>query len=130
MRQIIIFIIVALVLSAIRRGRSAGTGPPVARPWLRPTTSLPPGSTPPATPREPVGETPAKTRAHGRPTSEVWERIERARTEARRRKEIETANAAAEAAVGPRTDVPGGIDPRLLEAGRTPPPTPDPIHPR
>jgi len=60
----------------------------------------------------------------------VRERAEQARTQTRRRIEIEAENAAAEATVGPRTDIPGGIDPRLLDAGRTPQPTPDPIHPR
>ena len=131
MRQVIIFIIVALVLSALRRGRAAGTGPPVTRPWMRPTTS-PPSPVPTPTPRETIAgpAPPGKTGARGPRASEVWERIERARTETRRRMETEAANAAAEAAVGPRTDIPGGIDPKLLEAGRTPPPTPDPIHPR
>jgi hypothetical protein len=131
-RQIIIFVIVALVLSALRRGRGAGTGPPVARPWLRPTTTPPPGPASPAPIREPGVELgpSQKTQTGGRRTTEVWERIERARTETRRRRETEAANAAAEAAVGPRTSVPGGIDPKLLDAGRTPPPTPDPIHPR
>jgi hypothetical protein len=91
----------------------------------------PQDSAPPApTPREPARSSSPTAREVARRTTAIRERVESARVQTRRRKEIETANAAAEAAVGPRTDVPGGIDPRLLDAGRTPGPTPDPIHPR
>jgi hypothetical protein len=140
MRQIIVFIIVALVLSALRRGRGAGTGPPVAGPWLKPVMT--PTPTPAPTPATSGGKPAAASKGAraSSPTSSdreiqrratlVRERVENARVQTRRRNEIEAANAVTEAAAGPRTDIPGGIDPRLLDVGRTPPPTPDPIHPR
>jgi hypothetical protein len=127
---IYIIVIAAMVISGLRRGR--GAGPPIDRRWMKlplPRPSSGSSTTGPSPPEQ-ASASSRTTREAARRTDAIRERIERARTETRRRKEIEAANAAAEAAVGPRTDVPGGIDPRLLDAGRTPPPTPDPIHPR
>ncbi|MFI5371441.1 MAG: hypothetical protein ACHQ52_07770 [Candidatus Eisenbacteria bacterium] len=124
MRTIILFVVISLILSVLRRRRT-GTGPPVSRPSGLgiPRPSAPPTAPPsaPATPASPAAD---------RRRRNMLERVEQARTQARRRSEAEASNAAAESAYGGRTEIPGGIDPKLLDAGRTPQPTPEPLHPK
>jgi hypothetical protein len=120
-----------MVLSLLNRRRTPGAGPPTAPPpgldripKLFGETERRPA--PPPAPAEP----PTWERAGDTMARRMRERVERRRDELRRRAETDAASTEAERAAGPRTETPGGIDPRLLEQGRTPPPTPEPIHPR
>jgi hypothetical protein len=145
MRQVIIFVVIAIVMSLLRRRQNTGTGTPTAPmpgrlfrmpepptaspsppPALAPARSARPARGAPAPRRGPTPS--AATRARQERMS--LERIEQKRTDLRRRVEAEVANAAATAEAGPHTEMPGGIDPRLLDQGRTPQPTPTPLHPR
>jgi hypothetical protein len=123
MRTVILFVVISLILSMLRRRRT-GAGPPVARPT---GLGIPRPSVPPSTPAAPAVPTSA---AADRRRRNLMERVEQSRTQARRRAEAEASNAAAESAYGGRTEIPGGIDPKLLDVGRTPQPTPEPIHPK
>jgi hypothetical protein len=131
MRQIILFIVVAMVLSLLNRRRAPGAGPPVAPPPGLDRIPKRFGETErrPESPMEPAAP-PTRERAGDAMAQRMRERVERRRDELRRRAEADAARAEAERAAGPRTETPGGIDPRLLEQGRTPLPTPEPIHPR
>ena len=134
MRGVIVFFVIAIVMSLLRRGRGRGAGSPAAPPpgldripsLLRgtPFEPSPQVSGPKAKP-DPVRD--AKLAKQVRTTRA---RVDRQRTETQRRIEAEAANATATAPGGPHTASPGGIDPRLLQRDRTPTPTPEPLHPR
>jgi hypothetical protein len=144
MRTFIIFIVISIVLSMLRRNRAGGMGPPVAKPRGLGDLLRPEPAPPTAAPKRAPAARPSRktiTRPAAKPTARsiakadarrrgALERVEDFRDQARRRAETDAANTAAESAVGERTAVPGGIDPRLLERDRTPQPTPEPLHPR
>jgi len=132
MRQIILFIVMAVVLSLLRRGRAPGTGTPAAPPpgLDRMPRLFRDPQRGPAPPKAAAPEPPTRDRGGDARAKRIRERVEGRRDELRRRAEAQAARAEAERAAGPHTEIPGGIDPRLLDRDRTPPPTPDPIHPR
>ena len=124
---LIVFVGIAILMSIINRNRAARTGSPTTPgiPGLFRTPPAPPHPSAPPPPSAPPTAMPESVRAR-----RIREAVEQRRTELRRRAESRAASEAAVRAAGPRSEIPGGIDPRLLDRDRTPPPTPDPIHPR